>query len=863
MHSRSYVPIHAVRTMLLAALLLAAPALLHAQGAGTVSGRVTQAADGAPLGGVSVTVRGTGIAAVTSNAGYYTLHRVPAGPQVIVFRWLGYRPTSVEVTVGSGATVTADAALESVPVQVGDIIVSGASRAPERVVEAPAAVATVSPQVLENTSVTGQAPLVFQSVPGVDVVQSGVNDFNVNTRGFNSSLNRRMLILQDGRDLAIAFLGSQEWAGLPVPLEDLSRVEVVRGPGSALYGANAFSGVVAMTTPAAREIPGTKLTLAGGELSTFRGDLRHAGVTSQGRFGYRVNFGYNSSDTWTRSRTAPGDLAEEYAPATSAPVAPANPEFSPLSGQSVDPLTREATGDRDLLRNIYGSARFDLYTQGTGIATLEAGAARSENEVLVTGIGRVQVLKALKPFVRLNYAHERFNLMAYWNNRTSLDLQRALASPFAPATCKVRDDDAGEPIACSAGQLDETSNIFHGEVQGNQSFGESGRVIVGASIRNVQVNTYGTLMDPSNDDRSDEIYSAFGQAEYRLIPQVRLVAAARFDDGTLFEPQFSPKAAVVFSPNESHAFRVTVNRAFQTPNYSEFFLRANAGAPANFSLLEAGLRASPLGPALAGVPVGQLFTNSAVVPVLALGNATLDVEKITGWEAGYKGNIGDRAYVTLDLYLNDITDFVTDLIPGINPAYTFWTSPEQVPEQYRAPLEQAVRQQLAGAGQTVAAAGLTRVNGNTAIVVSYGNAGEVRERGFELGVGYQFTDKIRGEVSYSGFDFEIKEGTQAAGDLLVPNTPGKKANIALSYFDEQGFDANVSLRLVDGYSWAAGTFVGYVPATELLNAGAGYRVNNYLRVHLTGTNLLDQERYQLYGGSVIGRRLLGGITANF
>ena len=57
--------------------------------------------------------------------------------------------------------------------------------------------------------------------------------------------------------------------------------------------------------------------------------------------------------------------------------------------------------------------------------------------------------------------------------------------------------------------------------------------------------------------------------------------------------------------------------------------------------------------------------------------------------------------------------------------------------------------------------------------------------------------------------------------------------------------------------------MGYVPATELLNAGAGYRVNNYLRVHLTGTNLLDQERYQLYGGSVIGRRLLGGITANF
>jgi len=860
MPSRQSVSLRAIPTLLLAVALTALPALLLAQGTGTVSGRVTQAGGGAPLSGVSVTVLGTGLATVTGNAGYYSLRRVPAGPRVIVFRWLGYRATNVEVTVTEGGTATADASLEPVPVQVGDIIVSGASRAPERVVEAPAAVATVAPQVLENTSVTGQAPLVFQSVPGVDVVQSGVNDFNVNTRGFNSSLNRRMLILQDGRDLAIAFLGSQEWNGLPVPLEDLSRVEVVRGPGSALYGANAFSGVVAMTTPAAREIPGTKLTLAGGELSTFRGDLRHAGVVSDGRMGYRVNVGYNTSDTWTRSRTAPGDLPEEYDPATEEPVAPATPEANALAGQTVDPATREATGDRDLLRSIYGSSRLDLYA-GNGIATLEAGAARTENEVLVTGIGRVQVLKALKPFARLNYAHPRFNIMGYWNNRTSLDLQRALASPFAPASCKTRLDDDGNERPCTGGQLDETSNIFHGEAQANQSFGEMARVVVGASVRNVQVNTYGTLMDLVNDDRSDGIYSAFGQVEYRVIPQVRLVGAARFDDGTLFEPQFSPKAAIVFSPNESHAFRVTVNKAFQTPNYSEFFLRANAGAPANFTLLEAGLRASPLGPALVGVPVGQLFTNSAVVPVLALGNAALDVEKITGWEAGYKGNIGDRAYVTLDFYLNDIKDFVTDLLPGINPAYGPWTAPPEVPEQYRPALENAVRQQLAGAGQAVAAAGLSRVNGNTAIVVSYGQAGEVRERGFELGVGYQLTDQIRTDISFAGFDFEVR--SQQVGDQLVPNTPSKKANIALSYFDEQGFDANLSLRLVDGYSWAAGVFAGYVPAAELLNLGAGYRVNNYLRIHATATNLLDQQRFQLYGGSVIGRRVIGGITATF
>ena len=154
--------------------------------------------------------------------------------------------------------MTADAGLEAVTISLSEIVVEGASRAPERIVEAPAAISVVPPEVLQNVSITGQAPVALQSVPGVDVVQSGVNDFNVNARGFNSSLNRRVLVLQDGRDLAIAFLGSQEWNGMTQPLEDLGKVEMVRGPGSALYGANAFSGVVNITTPTAREVIGTK-----------------------------------------------------------------------------------------------------------------------------------------------------------------------------------------------------------------------------------------------------------------------------------------------------------------------------------------------------------------------------------------------------------------------------------------------------------------------------------------------------------------------------------------------------------------------------------------------------------------------------
>jgi iron complex outermembrane receptor protein len=660
--------------LLTLALCLAPP--LAAQQTATIRGVVTQVGGG-ELAGVQISIQGTGLATATAVNGRYVLMRVPTGAQTIVFRWLGYQPVTREINVAGDMTL--DIAMEPQPVSLADLTVSAASREPERIVEAPAAVTLIEPQMLVNTAPTGQAPLALAQAPGVDLVQSGVNDFNINARGFNSSLNRRVLTLLDGRDLAIAFLGSQEWNTLPVSLDELGSMELVRGPGSALYGANAFAGVINMTTLSPREAPGGKISISGGELSSYKADGRWAGVFGEGRFGLRVNGGYSSNDTWSRSRTLLDRTAiqQEYDEAVEGtdfevPLM-SSPEIRALAGQTCGGadavcagLDRTPQGDRDPITALYGSARLDYYLDNGGAFTVEGGASQVENEVLVTGIGRVQVLKGFKPYVRAALNTDRYNILAYWNRRESKDPQFSLASN-AP--------------------LLEKSDIFHVEGQTNFRFMEdAGRVIVGASFRQYNVDTEGTLMRPEDDARSDKVYSGYGQVEYRVTDQIRLVGAARYDEGDLFEGQFSPKGGIVFSPNANHSFRFTVNRAFQTPNYSEFFLRAAAGAPVNFSALETGLRASPLGPALAGVPEGQLFTNSAAVPVFARGNADLDVEKTIGYEVGWKGALSSRAYVTVDAYMNNIKDFVTDLLPGINPSFPFWSSPEQVPEQFRGPL---------------------------------------------------------------------------------------------------------------------------------------------------------------------------------
>ncbi len=817
---------------------------LVAQGTGSVQGTVTRADDGAPLPGVTVTIEGTRLSAWTDQNGRYVLRRVPAGLRTILIRRLGFRSYETAVNVVAGVTHTQDAALASEAIRLGELVVTAASLAPERVVEAPAAVSIVDRALARDLSLTAEAPRALAHLPGVDVVQNDGNDYNVNARGFNASFARRMLVLLDGRDLAFSFLGLPAW-GVQNLLNDMRQIEVVRGPGSALYGANAYSGVISFTTLSAREAVGTRLTLGGGELSMLSGDLRHAGVTSEGRFGYKVNVGYNRSDLWSVARTTSdgGDMRREYGQATDYAV-PDLIEAFPLFGQELDPLTREAVGEPDPMVNMYGSARLDYYRDDGSVVTVEGGHGVTENQVWVSPLGRNQGDKITRPWVRAAWAADRFNLMLWYGSEDFVRPTRGMGS---------------------AAFYHNVSSTVHAEAQYNRPLlSGRGRMVVGASARSLSTNTKGTVLAAESDDRRDRFYAAYGQFELELAPHVRVVGAARFDTGDLFDAQFSPRGAIVYEPAEQHAVRFTVSRAFQSPSQTQFFAGAIAGAPADFSALEAGLRASPLGPALAGVLDGDLFTNSSAVPILLLGNDELKVEKVTSLELGYKGQISERVFLTIDGYYSRSTDFVTEMLPGVNPAYAPWTAPEVVPEELRATLEQTVRDQLLAGGQPFAAAGLTRLgNGNTAIVASFTNFGKVNEYGVEVGVGVSVTPEIQLDGNYTLFEFAIDSTSLLPGVELLPNTPMHKVNLSASYTGRQGFDVRMGARFVDSYDWASGLFAGRIPSSQTVDISAGYRINRYTRVHVIATNVLDQRRYHMYGGAVIGRRVLGGMTVTF
>ncbi|HYC62784.1 MAG TPA: TonB-dependent receptor [Thermoanaerobaculia bacterium] len=813
-----------VRSLFLALCTLLFAGSAFAQG--YISGRITRT-NGSGIGGVIVQVIELSRVELSDANGDFRFS-VPPGSYTVQFVAGEQVATENAVAVTAGNTTRVDKQVDWNLSVAETITVYSASRRTERVVEAPAAVTVVAQEDIEAVASSGQAPRIIESAPGVDFTQSGLYDTNFNARGFNSSLNRRILTLIDGRDPAIAFLGSQEWAALSLPIDEMASVELIRGPGSALYGANAFSGVLNMTTKQPRLTPGGRVLLSAGDLNTKRGDLRHAGGIGASEWYYRVTGGYQQSDDFTRPR----NVAPEYS------------TFCTQPGQ-VDCLPREAVPLALTEDNIrFGGLRLDKHFANTSVLTLEGGYASVEGPTFQTGIGRVQVTDVERPWGRVNFNTTHWNIGGYYDARIA-ERQVALASGsgFNPAL----------NVNNTRGLWEDSNNI-HGEVQTNWGlFGDKARVVGGVAYHKQEVDTadpadFQTLMSAVHDETQQ---SAFGQIEFNATKALKLVGAARYDDSTLHEAEFSPRAGAVLSLG-NHNFRYGYSQAFQRPNYSELFLRVPAGASAN---LAAAAAAHPLPQvrALAPLLTSLGFNN---LQVLARGNSALEVEKVKSHELGYSGIFGGKVFLTVDLYKSDLSNFVTDLLPGVNTAeFPAYQIPAGLPVEARVGLAQFLDQAL-----LTRRPGLTTVGGAPALVFSYANSGEVETQGGEIALNYYVTPNWLLDFNYSKFDFEVK--SSLGGDQLLPNAPENKYNLGVAWRGAK-LDAKVSYRWVEGFRWAAGVFVGNVPEYDVVNVAGNWRFNDTFGVGVDISNALDNEHYEAFGGDLLSRRALGFVSINW
>jgi iron complex outermembrane recepter protein len=148
-----------------------------------------------------------------------------------------------------------------------NIHVTSASKEDQKMSQVAAAIFVIGQEDIRRSGATN-IPDLLRMVPGLDVAQINANTWAISARGFNSQFANKLLVLVDGRAVYTPLLGGVDWDTVDVPLEDIDRIEVIRGPGGTVWGNNAVNGVINIITKKAQDTQGAAVT----------GGWRHAGA---------------------------------------------------------------------------------------------------------------------------------------------------------------------------------------------------------------------------------------------------------------------------------------------------------------------------------------------------------------------------------------------------------------------------------------------------------------------------------------------------------------------------------------------------------------------------------------------------------
>ncbi len=747
------------------------------------------------------------MADIADANGRFVFPAVRAGTYTIVFTLGANSVTEAGVDVKAGTTTTIDKKVDWELSFAETLTVNGVSRRPERIVDAPAAATTLDHSEIERQASQGQIPRMLAFTPGVELTQAGLNDFNFNARGFNSAFNRRVLTLVDGRDPSIpGLLGAQEWGAMLAP-DDLERIELVRGPGAALYGAGAFNGVLLITSKAPKDSLGGRLRVTAGELGTQRYEVRHAADLGHGWF-YKALGGYQRSRDFTRSRVG----TVEYAPG----VLPQEAVAPPL----------------DRYQSSFGSVRFDKYLANDRLLTLETGVSTFEGTTNVSDLGRVQQTGVSRPWFRVDVNAPHWNVLASTSKRS-----------------------ADNQVVLSSGGLmflDSYNTAI--EVQGNTRFaGGRGRAVGGSSFGVQSADSRNPQGQPTifSDVEGERREAVYGQVDFDLTTALKGVFSLRWDDSSRYDPQWSPRAALVYAARPGHTLRLTYNHAFKSPTLSELFVHVPVAPPVDLSALE-----KALAPALGGVTLG--FNN---IPVLGIGNQDLTVEEITSVELGYNAVVGSRLFLSASVYKNRLRNFTTTLLPQLgtsfgrlNPRF----GPYRPPPTLSPGAANLVTAALQAAIPTLFPIMSNDADGSPIFVaISNRNYGVVDTKGLELGLYYAMAHGWMWTAGYDAFDFSVR--ADVPDSPLIPNAPANQFSTGLSYAGTD-LDGAIRYRWVGDFLWATGIFIGPVKAYGVVDADVNRKLTNTWSVGLDVANALNNGHYEVFGGDVLGRRALASLT---
>lgn len=867
----------------------------------TISGTVFTADGRTPLPGVSVRVTAatdsTKIHGAISNPqGSFIVRGLVAGTYRVSCNYLGYaRYVNDKVTVGDAGT-TLSIAMKPELLAFNGVVVT-ATRQVEKVIDAPASVSVVNATTIAETPAFTPVDHL-RSVPGVDVEHSGLLATNIVARGFNSVFNGELMILTDNRLSAIPALHANIPYFIPITDDDIERMELVRGPGSALYGPNATSGVLNIITKSPFAYQGTTISLTGGERSLAQIAFRHAGTVGD-KFGYKISGQYFRGMEWPEAPD-PAEIA-----ARDAALAGGASADTLRIGKRIPMLQRwsgEARVDGILGENIVGNLTFGLHTSVNSIDHTDIGASVADNWMYMYLQGHLTI--------------DKLFIQSYINR-----------------------NDGGKSYVLNTGAyVVDHSTQWVTQVQHSASIGSREQLTYGLDALLTNPSTDGTVYGKYESNDAIREFGGYLQSQTGLWnngedAKLDLILAGRLDEHSRVDGMiFSPRAGLLYKPSDDHTFRATFNRAYSAPSSTDMFLDVVAspnpfGFPAGneiamraqgtidgFTFDHFGNTpgyvfhsawappgatfstdsAADLWPVIVGLLKAKGLDISAIPaprpdqvhsamamlntttgtfsPVTTLANISKIAPTTTEtFEVGYKGIVNHAWEIGVDVYHSKVSNFRSPLMlitPNVFlngtdvAAYTMPYIKQQLIAKGEsdsaatagAAAESATIAGVAGALPLGTVSPKEAVDPN-AMILAARNFGSVELNGIDLSVSYAMSDMWMIGGSYSYVDHNFFANLDNVADLAL-NAPQHKGTLTLRYVNREAhITANALYRHSDGFNMSSGIYIGNVHPYNLVDLSLQYTFVRPVGLIITvnASNVLDDQHQEFIGAPVLGR----------
>ncbi|WP_299221465.1 TonB-dependent receptor [uncultured Aquimarina sp.] len=869
----------------------------------TINGRVVDDFN-QPIPGANISLKGEAIGTVTDFDGLFSLTVTKKPPFTITASSIGYESSSVEVT-----STSEEVTIVLTEGNVLDLIVISASRAPERLFESPVSIERFGVKEIKNTpSVDFYDGL--ENLKGVDVNTNSLTFKSINTRGFASFTNTRFVQLIDGMDNTSPSLNFALGNLIGMNELDVENVELLPGASSALYGANAFNGILFMTSKSPFEKEGISAYAKGGITSqeaAGNNEYYDVGIRAAHKFAdffaAKVNFSYMNGTDWfalSEDNIENPGLSRELDPAYNGLNVYGDEVRALLPGAGV--VTRTGYNESDLTDYNAESIKFD--------GALHFKPFKNDFEIIYAGkLGKGQTIFqdsnrfSLKDFFfqqhKLEVKNDNFFVRGYISAEdagdtydlrfTGININRSwksdedwfqeYATAFATTSGTDQERHAAARDFADTGRLEPGTTGFENafnevistpdfqtgsrfisktelrHVDANYNFGHITNsfadIQVGGSFREYSLNSEGTFYTDFDGAINYSELGIYSQIQKKLLDdRLKLTGSVRYDKSQLFDGNFSPRFSVGYTlgKNRNRNLRASIQTGFRNPTTQDLYLGLDIGEGAIVGSAPDNLDR------YSRIINGTTITGRAAYENSYTAESVEDFIRSGGTAALVVANpniVQPERVTAIEIgYRADFGKLLLDLSGYYNMYQDFISTVDVV-----SPLSGTV-----GTPEGQAAIGTGSFAGFQATTNS---EADINSYGAVLGI----TAKVFGDFdlnasyTYAKQDFDQNEDP---GFRTNFNTPEHKAKASFGHDNLfRNFGFNTAVKWSGEYVWESAFAVGDVPSFTVFDAQVNYRIPSLkTTLKLGGTNIGGSEYFTAVGTAPIGSLYYFGLTIN-